>query len=253
MKTVINRTILTLILAIMGQLSQAQSVKRVEIPVPSNSTEVFTIPLNQQGVIVLNQINKTNYTLTRYDTNLDRLWTVNGTMDATLDYVKHSYDGKNLYLLFSRYRSNVYEVVKVNIGPGFIEKYQIMSVDRMEVSDFQALNSSVFIGGVVNSQPVILFTNLNERKTKVLPSALKNQAEIQSMELDTTSEILNVTYAVGTKGKNYQLVLKSFDENGKQISQVAMNPDNEFAMMNGRLNLVSDSTEVMFGTYGHKN
>ena len=107
MKTIINRTILILILAIMGQISRAQSVKRVEIPVPSNSTEVFTIPLNQQGVIVLNQINKTNYTLTRYDTNLDRLWTVNGTMDASLDYVKHSYDGKNLYLLFSRYRSNV--------------------------------------------------------------------------------------------------------------------------------------------------
>lgn len=253
MKSIISRTIILLILAIMSQFSQAQSVKRVEIPVASNSTEVFTIPLNQQGVIVLNQINKTNYTLTRYDTNLDRIWTVNGTMDASLDYVKHSYDGKNLYLLFSRYRSNVYEVVKVNIGPGFIEKYQIMSVDRMEVSDFQALNSSVFIGGVVNSQPVILFTNLNERKTKVLPSALKNQAEIQSMELDTTSDILNVTYAVGTKGKNYQLVLKSFDEDGKQISQVAMNPDNEFAMMNGRLNLVSDSTEVMFGTYGHKN
>ena len=138
MKTMINRTVLIFMLAIISQFSQAQSVKRVEIPVPANSTEVFTIPLNQQGVIVLNQINKTNYTLTRFDTNLDKVWTVNGTMDATLDYVKHSYDGSNLYLLFSRYRSNVYEVVKVNIGPGFIEKYQIMSVDRMEVSDFQA-------------------------------------------------------------------------------------------------------------------
>lgn len=253
MKTMMNRTVLIVMLAILGHSSIAQSVKRVEIPVPANSTEVFTIPLNQQGVIVLNQINKTNYTLTRFDTNLEKLWTVNGTMDASLDYVKHSYDGNNLYLLFSRYRSNVYEVVKVNIGPGFIEKYQIMSVDRMEVSDFQALKFSVFIGGVVNSQPVILFTNLIERKTIILPSALKNQAEIQSMELDTTTDILNVTYAVGTKGKNYQLVLKTFDENGKIVSQIAMNPDNEFAMMNGRLNLVSDSTEVMFGTYGHKN
>jgi hypothetical protein len=234
-------------------ISNAQSVKRLEIPVPSNSTELFTIPINEQGVLVLNQINKSNFTLTRYDINLEKLWSINGTIDASLDYVKHAYDGKNLYLLFSRYRSNVYEIVKVNIGPGFIEKYQIMSVDRMEVSDFQALNASVFIGGVVNSQPVILFTNLQERKTKVLPSALKNQAEIQSMELDTTSDLVNVTYAVGTKGKNYQLVLKSFNEDGKQISQVVMNPDNQYAMMNGRLNLVSDSTEVMFGTYGHKN
>ncbi|PWK18876.1 hypothetical protein LV89_04011 [Arcicella aurantiaca] len=253
MKTLFFRNSLLLVLSLVSIFSEAQSIKRLEIPMPANSTEMFTIPINEQGVLVLNQLNKTNYTLTRYDTNLDRLWVVNGTIDASLDYVKHAYDGKNLYLLFSRYRSNVYEVVKVNIGPGFIEKYQIMSVDRMEVSDFQALNSSVFIGGVVNSQPVILFTNLQERKTKILPSALKSQAEIQSMELDTTSGLVNVTYAVGTRGKNYQLVLKSFDEYGKQITQIVMDPENEFAMMNGRLSLVSDSTEVMFGTYGHKN
>ncbi|MET3127029.1 hypothetical protein ABID42_002135 [Arcicella rosea] len=253
MKTVVKSITFFVLMTCCFQFSQAQSVKRVEIPLPSSNSELFTIPINEQGVLVLTQLSKTNFTLTRFDTNLDQIWSINGTIDGSLDYVKHCYDGKNLYLLFSRYRSNVYEVVKVNIGPGFIEKYQIMSVDRMEVSDFQAINASIFIAGMVNNQPVILFTNLVERKTKVLPSALKSQAEIQSMELDTSTAIVNVTYAVGTRGKNYQLVVKSFDEDGKQISQVVMNPENEFAMMNGKLNLVSDSTEVMFGTYGHKN
>ena len=254
MKTVFFKSVAFFVLMIITiQFAQAQSLKRVEIPLPSSNSELFTIPINEQGVLVLSQVNKTNFVLSRFDTNLDQVWSINGTIDGNLDYVKHCYDGKSLYLLFSRYRSNVYEVVKVNIGPGFIEKYQIMSVDRMEVSDFQAVNSSIFIAGMVNNQPVILFTNLVERKTKVLPSALKSQAEIQSMELDTSTAIVNVTYAVGTRGKNYQLVVKSFDEDGKQISQVVMNPDNEFAMMNGKLNLVSDSTEVMFGTYGHKS
>jgi hypothetical protein len=254
MITTLKKVAFYLLMALVVQQPlYAQSVKRVEIPLPSNNSELFTIPVNEQGILVLSQLSKTNFTLTRFDTNLDKIWNINGTIDGTLDYVKHCYDGKNLYLLFSRYKSNVYEIVKVNIGPGFIEKYQILSVDRMEVSDFQAINSSIFIGGIVNSQPVILFTNLVERKTKVLPSALKNQAEIQSMELDTTTGIVNVTYAVGTKGKNYQLVVKSYDEDGKQIAQIAMNPENDFAMMNGRLNLVSDSTEVIFGTYGHKS
>lgn len=253
MKTVVKSITFFVLMTCCFQFSQAQSVKRVEIPLPSSNSELFTIPINDQGVLVLTQISKTNFTLTRFDTNLEQIWSINGTIDGNLDYVKHCYDGKNLYLLFSRYRSNVYEVIKVNIGPGFIEKYQIMSVDRMEVSDFQAINASIFIAGMVNNQPVILFTNLIERKTKVLPSALKSQAEIQSMELDTSTAIVNVTYAVGTRGKNYQLVVKSFNEDGKQISQVVMNPENEFAMMNGKLNLVSDSTEVMFGTYGHKN
>ncbi|NBA76441.1 hypothetical protein GOQ04_12860 [Emticicia sp. ODNR4P] len=231
----------------------AQSVKRVEIPLPSASSEYFTIPLQKQGVLLLSQINKNQFNLIKLDTNLETVWNINGTIDGNLDYVKHSYDGKNVYLLFSRYRSNVFEVIKVNLGPGFVEKFQIMSVDRLEVSDFQALNSSVFIGGLVNSQPIILYTDLAARKTKVLPSALKNQAELQSMELDTVNHFVNVTYAVGNKGKNYQLVVKSFDEEGTPINQIVMDTQEDFAMMNGRLNMVSDSTQIIFGTYGHKN
>ncbi len=253
MNTLVKRVALFVGLLLAVSFTQAQTVKRIELPLPSNNSELFSIPLGEQGVLVLTQLSKTNFTLNRFDTNLEQVWSINGTIDGNLDYVKHSYDGKNLYLLFSRYRSNVYEVIKVNIGPGFIEKFQIMSVDRMEVSDFQALNASVFIAGMVNSQPVILYSNLLERKIKVLPSALKSQAEIQSLELDSTASLINVTYAVGTRGKNYQLVVKSFDESGKQIAQVVMNPESEFAMMNGKLNIVSDSTQVMFGTYGHKN
>jgi hypothetical protein len=247
------KNILVICLLFCSTLISAQSIKRIEIPLPTNSTEYFTIPLQKQGLLVLSQITKTQFSLIRFDTNLEKVWSINGTIDGNLDYVKHSFDGKNIYLLFSRYRSNVYEVIKVNLGPGFIEKFQIVSVDRMEVSDFQAVNASIFIAGVVNSQPVILFTDLNARKTKVLPSALKNQAEIQSMELDTTTNIVNVTYAVGTRGKNFQLVVKSFDEEGKSINQIVMDTQDDFAMMNGRLNLLTDSTQVMFGTYGHKN
>ncbi|MFC0182840.1 hypothetical protein SAMN04515674_10860 [Pseudarcicella hirudinis] len=233
--------------------SSAQNIKRIEIPLLTSSSEYFTIPLGDNGVILLTQLSKQEFNLVRFDTNLDRIWSINGTIEANLDYVTYSYDGRNLYLLFSRYRSNSYEVIKVNVGPGFVEKFQIYSVDRMEVSDFKAINASVFIAGMVNSQPVILFTSLNERKTKVLPSALKSQAEIQSMEIDTTNNTVNVTYAVGTRGKNYQLVVKSFDEEGKQVSQIVMNPNDEFAMMNGKVNQISDSTQIMFGTYGHKN
>ncbi len=247
------RKIVVILLLCLPALLSAQSIKRIEIPLPSNNAEYFTIPLNNQGVLLLSQLNKNQFNLLRYDTNLDLVWSVNGTIDGGLDYVKHSYDGKNLYLLFSRYRSNVYEVIKVNLGPGFIEKFQIYSVDRIEVSDFVAVNAAIFIAGVVNTQPVILHTDLVARKTKILPSALKNQAEIQSMELDTSTNIVDVTYAVGTKGKNFQLVVKSFDEEGKPINQLALDTQEEFAMMNGRLNQVSDSTQVIIGTYGHKN
>jgi hypothetical protein len=73
------------------------------------------------------------------------------------------------------------------------------------------------------------------------------------MDLDTAYQQINVTYSVGKKAKDYQLILKSFDEDGNQVSQVLMKPNDEYAMMNAKSAQINDSLQVVVGTYGHKN
>ena len=245
-------TIIFQIIAI--QISCAQiSNKRIEFPIQGNDLESFNIPIGEQGVIVLSQLNKQSFNIRKFSTDLEQLWSSNSSLESNLDYVTSSFDGTVLSLLFSRFRSNSYVIFRVLVNSGAITKYQIYSVDRIEISNFKALNYSLFIGGMVNNQPIILFTNLKERKTRILPAVVKGQAEIQSMDLDTTQQQINVTYSVGSKAKDYQLIIKSFDEDGNQIGQVYMNPSEEFAMMNGKLNQINDSLQVIVGTYGHKN
>ena len=215
--------------------------------------ETFTIPIGNKGVILLSQLNKQAFNLRKFSTNLEQEWSSNATIESNQDYVTHSYDGDDLYLLFSRFKSNSYVIFRVNTEKGKVDKYQIISVDRIEISNFKALNASLFIAGMVNSQPVILYTNLNEKKTRILPAIVKGQAEIQSMDLDTTYQQINVTYSVGKKAKDYQLILKSFDEDGNQVSQVLMKPNDEYAMMNAKSAQINDSLQVVVGTYGHKN
>jgi hypothetical protein len=231
----------------------AQTNKRVEFPQESNQVETFTIPIGNKGVILLSQLNKQAFNLRKFSTNLEQEWSTNASIDSNQDYVTHSYDGDDLYLLFSRFKSNSYVIFRVNTEKGKVDKYQIISVDRIEISNFKALNASLFIAGMVNSQPVILYTNLNEKKTRILPAIVKGQAEIQSMDLDTTYQQINVTYSVGKKAKDYQLILKSFDEDGNQVSQVLMKPNDEYAMMNAKSAQINDSLQVVVGTYGHKN
>ncbi len=227
--------------------------KRIEFPIQGTDLESFNIPIGDQGVIVLSQLNKQSFNIRKFSTDLEQLWSSNTNLEANLDYVTSSFDGTVLSLLFSRFRSNSYVIFRVKVNSGEITKYQIYSVDRIEISNFKALNYSLFIGGMVNNQPIILFTNLKERKTRILPAVVKGQAEIQSMDLDTIQQQINVTYSVGSKAKDYQLIIKSFDEDGNQIGQVYMNPSEEFAMMNGKLNQINDSLQVIVGTYGHKN
>lgn len=227
----------------------AQDMKRIEVPV---SGESFTIPLGEKGVIVLTQLGKAEFTVRKYNTNLAQVWANQGSVDGNLDYVTHSYDGKRLYLLFSRFKSNNFYIVRVNPSDGKLEKFQIFSVEKLEISNFKAINQSLFIGGVVNNTPVILFTNLEEKRTRILPAVVNGQAEIQSMDIDTLQQQINVVYSVGKKAKNYQLVLKSFDEDGNQLGSIVMNPTDEFAQMNAKSTQLNDSLQVVVGTYGHK-
>jgi hypothetical protein len=247
--------VLTVVFLIIGlQIACGQiNAKRIEFPIQGTDLESFNIPIGDQGVIVLSQLNKQSFNIRKFSTDLEQIWSNNTNLESNLDYVTYSFDGTVLSLLFSRFRSNSYVIFRVLVHSGEITKYQIYSVDRIEISNFKALNYSLFIGGMVNNQPIILFTNLKERKTRILPAVVKGQAEIQSMDLDTLQQQINVTYSVGSKAKDYQLIIKSFDEDGNQIGQVYMNPSEEFAMMNGKLNQINDSLQVIVGTYGQKN
>lgn len=244
------KRLILLLLMFSGQLSLAQ---RIEIPQLNSNVDNFTIPIGEQGVVLLSQLNNQDFNIRKLNTNLEQTWSANAAVEASQDYVTHSYDGKNLFLLFSRFKSNSYIIFRVNTLSGKIEKFQIISVDRIEISNFKAFNASLFIGGVVNSQAVILFTNLNEKKTRILPSVVKGEAEIQSMDLDTAFQQVNVTYSVGKKAKDYQLLIRSFDEDGSLLGSVQMKPNEEFAMMNGKLSQMNDSLQIVVGTYGHKN
>ncbi|RVU26631.1 hypothetical protein EOJ36_01150 [Sandaracinomonas limnophila] len=241
-------------LLIFGQFqTNAQNLNRLEIPVKNSDAAIFNIPLGEKGLIVLTQVSKTDFHLAKLDTDFHQNWTFSGNIDASMDYVTHSYDGRYVHLLFSRFKSNAYAIFRIDLSNGKYEKYQIYSVDRMEISNFRVLNKSVFIGGIINSQPMVLYTNLSQKSTRILPSVVKGQSEIQSMDIDTTQKLVNITYSSGNKPKNYQLIVRSFDEAGNQYNQIVMEPNDEFAMMNAKSNQLNDSLQVVVGTYGHKN
>lgn len=231
--------------------AQTQEIKRIELPIPAFSDTYFPIPLGSQGLLLLSQTSKSTYNLIRFGTDLERLWSVDGRIDEKLEYVTNCFDGQNVYLLFSRFESTAYQVVKVYVGPGFVENFEIYSVDKVRISEFKAFRDKIFIGGDVRSQPVILYTNLLSRQTKVLPSAVKGEAEIQSIDLDTLSNQINISYAI-RKGKSYQILVKSFNEDGKQLEQIMVEPQDDYSLISGKLSTLNDTTNLMIGTYGYR-
>ena len=229
----------------------AQETKRVELPIPEKSETYQTVPLGERGVLLVSQAGRNAYNVQLFDTNLERRWSIDGTIENNLDYVASTYDGGSVFLLFSRYRSPVYQIVKVNIGPGFVETFTINTLDRFEITDFKSLGYALFMAGTVRNEPVLIHTNLQTLQTRVLPSAIRGSNAIQSIEIDTTHNLVNVSYAVKNR-KEIKVLAQSYDVSGQLFAQIMVEPEDDYSFLNGKLQILNDSVKLMIGTYGYR-
>ncbi len=244
--------IIPLLLAVLAyNVSNAQTIKRVELPTQTTNETFHTISLGGKGVVLVSQIAKNAFNIQKFNADLERDWTLNGTIEDNLDFVKSSYDGQSVYLLFTRNRTDFYQVVKVGLA-GFMETFYLTSVDRFQITDFQTLGYSVFMAGTVRDEPMLLYTNLASKQSKVLPSVTQANTVIQSVDVDTTHHLVNVCYAA-RKGREIKLISRTFDEYGQSVGQIVLNPDPDYSLLNGRLFMLNDSTKLMIGTYGFRN
>lgn len=234
------------------QIAQAQSSRRIELPLNGSDTPYQTIALGDKGVLVISKPDKGQFNVQKFDTNLDRVWSIDGPVENNLDYMASSYDGRSVFLLFAKYRSSLYQIVKVNIGPGFVESFTINTVDRFEITDFKTLGYSVYMAGMVRNEPVLIYTDLTNSQTKILPTAIKGSNAIQTVEVDTLHQLVNVCFAV-KKGRQTKIVARSYQENGELYTQVSVDPDEDYSLLNGRLQILNDSVRLVIGTYGYRN
>ncbi len=238
--------------ALLFYSASAQETTRVELPIPDKSETYQTIPLGERGVLLISQSGKNAYNVQLFDTDLERRWSIDGTIENNLDYVASTYDGGSVFLLFSRYRSSIYQIVKVNIGPGFVETFTINTLDRFEITDFKSLGYALFMAGTVRNEPVLIYTDLHSQQTKVLPSAIRGSNAIQSIEIDTTHQLVNVSFAVKNR-KEIKIVAHTYDAAGQRYSQVMVEPEDDYSFLNGKLQILNDSVQLMIGTYGYRN
>ncbi len=225
---------------------------RVELPLPGESDSYHTVPLGAKGVALISKPQKRKYRIQKFNTDLGEEWSTDGDILSNLDFAAASYDGSSVYLLFNRYRSSEYQVVKVSAGPGFVENFMFQTIDRFLITDFKTLGYSAFMAGTLRDEPVLIHTNLQTGQSKVLPTAVKGALSIQSVEVDTTHHLVNVSMAIKTK-RSLKIVARSYDEAGQFISEVGSEPQDGYSLLNGRLQILNESEKLLIGTYGHSD
>lgn len=247
------RLILFLLIAVaVFNTSDAQNANRVELAVPSASGGYMTLPMGEKGVLLISKPEKNTYRVKKFGTDLEEVYSIDGVIENGLDFVTATYDGNAAFLLFSRYRSSLYQIVKVNVQPGFIETFTINTTDRFEITDFKSIGVSIFMAGTVRNEPVLIHTNLLNLQTKILPSMIKGSNVIQSIEVDTTNRLVTVSFAVRQARQN-RLLARTYDETGMLFSEIMIDPEDEYSLLSGRLQILNETESLMIGTYGYRN
>lgn len=243
-----------LILSTGGTLitTYAQDRSRIELPLPSHSDTYHTISLGSKGVALISKSDKRKYRVQKFSTSLEEEWTTDGEIYPNLDFVASSYDGSSIFLLFNRYRSTEYQVVKVSAGPGFVENFVFQTVDRFQITDFKTLGYASFMAGTIRDEPALIHTNLQTGQSKVLPTAAKGALSIQSIEVDTTFSVVNVSMVI-KNGRSVTIAVRTYNEAGQLISEVGTTPDEKLSLLNGRLQILNESEKLLIGTYGYSD
>ncbi len=231
--------------------AQPEKPRRVEIETRSNADQMHVVPVESEGVILFTEVSQGKYTFTRYNTDLKEDWTVDCIVNGMLSLNKYVYRDKALYLLFNRYKSPNYQIIKLNVRAGFAEKYDFYSLDRLDIVDFDAIGSNAFIAGKTRNEPILLHVNLPAKKARLLPSAFRNRTDIQSLTVDTLSRTLHATYVEG-KSRSKNVIVKTFTPEGESVRNIALTASGQkdYDLLNGKLSALGDSVELVIGTYG---
>jgi hypothetical protein len=246
------KKIVIILFFMLGMLHvYAQGGRRVEIQARTKAENMHIVPVESEGVVLFSEAEKGKYVFTRYNTDLQQDWSVDCQVNPALDLTRYIYRNKALYLLFSRYKTPIYQVVKLNVRAGFAAKYEFNSVDRLDIIDFDAIDNNIFMAGKTRNEPVLVRINLLERQTKVMPTAFRVRTDIQSIEADSIHGVINAVF-VTTKGKDKSVFVKTYAPTGEVINNVTLTADKKirYDLLGGKVSNLENNEQLVIGTYG---
>lgn len=240
------------IIACLGiHYSNAQSVRRIEIPTRGDDQGFQVITLGEEGVLVLTKTGKLSFNITKYDAQLQQAWSSNGELEENQSMVDFHRDGRDVYFLFSKYNSDLYQIIKVSTGIGIMQKFFFENIRRFEVSEFKVYNEVAYLAGMVKEEPVLMSVNFNRMQPRILAGGIKGTASISSLDYDEANGLLIVSYSV-KKGRSSYMAVKRINPNGKIVEQLTVEPEEDYGLLTGKLFSLNDGTQLMIGNYGFK-
>ncbi len=243
---------------VSGQVSQTQRFEREQ----KNSDDYYNIiSLKGDGLALFRERDKYKannqlWELTLLDTALQEKSTVDLEIKERYKMVGYEVAPGTLYFLFrtGETTKNDFELVEVDIKGGAKEatRYQIKPELDFKLTHFIKAGRNFVFGGYVNNEPAVILYELPDKHLRVIPGFFQKDTELVDLRTNLNQTFNTVLIDRGSR-ENRKLVLRTFDETGKQLLEDIVPIEEQKSLQTGITSALQREDLAIVGTWGERN
>src|SRR5688572_4084317 len=236
-----------------GQLSQKERYERHQ----KNSDDYFNvISLKDEGLALCRERDKYKnndkiWELIVLDTTLQEKSVVELEMNSRYKMVGYEIAPGRLFFLFrtGETTKNDFELIDVDLKGKETARYQIKPELDFKLTHFIKAGNYFVFGGYVNNEPAIIHFDLTTKQIRVIPGFFQKDTELVDLRTNLNQTFNTVLIDRGGK-ENRKLVLRTFDETGKQLLEDIVPIEEQKSLQNGITSVLEREDLAVMGTWG---
>ncbi|HQQ83002.1 MAG TPA: hypothetical protein PK059_07405 [Cyclobacteriaceae bacterium] len=238
--------------------AQISQPGRFEIDAKFTDNGVHLIPLREEGLVLVHQLNKFDkgkrkWQLQFLDTLLTEKWTKEIDLDNRLELVGFEHTAHQVYLLY-REGSNVthnFQMLIVDFANQAYTHHNIRFELTFRMTHFTVAGNTAIFGGYIVNEPVILLFDSSSDKPKVLPGLLMKDMSLLDVRVNQNHSF-NVVLYERSKRDGRKLIVRTFDSDGNPLVEDEIIIDSRYAILTGITSSLEQDEMIVVGTYGEQ-
>jgi len=252
MRIFLSILFLSISVVLFGQVQQPD---RFEIELDTYDEPFYVLSAKEDGVLLYQPKDKfeagfQKWQFIKLDTTLNQEWVREYGIDRNYFYKGYEYRNHSYFFLFQAIdqRSHDLLMVQMNEYTGDTLMHTVKNLVQLNLTIFEMSNNSVLIGGYYNQEPVVMHYDLISKKTKVLPGIFGDRTELVQIKIE--QGVIKILISALTFDRRNTLTIKTYDYEGNYIDNFTFVPEDDIALINGRIAEIDRAGTIISGTYG---
>jgi hypothetical protein len=249
-----NLTLFFLLLVVSPfTFSQISQPLRFELEHKNSDHEYIVIPMGQQGIALVRDIEKYEkdkkaWEIILLDSALHETLRANTEVEARLNILGHEVRNGNIYLIFGDHESSRVHLTEVLIVDKLIKTHLFKPEVVMQYTQFTVVKNKAIFGGYVAKEPALLLYDLTTEATKIIPGLFQSHTELMDVR-PNSNDTFNALFTERLSNSSKKLVLRTYDANGVILVDDVIGVDEGKTIMTAMTNTLEHDELIIMGTW----